>query len=120
MSKPKYKPESTQPDNTEIVDAELELSAARLWQYLQATKNVSIKDLFDNYAEILTQRLKELLPADAVAKLGIRLTLGRLQRQGKIKIFHDPYTNQDRISLATDWAFKSKWMTALEISPNML
>jgi hypothetical protein len=61
-----------------------------------------------------------LLPHESAARVGIRLTLGRLQRRGKIKVFHDVYTNQDRVCLANEWIFKSKWMSALEISPNML
>jgi len=108
------------PDNTEVVDAELDLSADKLWQYLNSNKNVTVKNLQDNYAEIITDKLKVLLPQEATARLGIRLTLGRLQRRGKIKVFHDVYTNQDRVCLAGEWIFKSKWMSALEISPNML
>jgi len=107
-------------DNTAVVDAELDLSAARLWQYLNENKSATIKNLQANYAEIITEKLKSLLPADAIARIGIRLTLGRLQRQGKVKIFHDVYTNQDKVCLAGDWLFKSKWLAALEISPNML
>lgn len=108
------------PDNTAVVDAELDLSAARLWQYLNENKSATIKNLQANYAEIITEKLKSLLPAEAIARIGIRLTLGRLQRQGKVKIFHDVYTNQDKVCLAGDWLFKSKWLAALEISPNML
>jgi hypothetical protein len=108
------------PDNTALVDAELDLSAARLWQYLNINKSATIKNLQDNYAEIITEKLKGLLPSESIARIGIRLTLGRLQRQGKIKVFHDVYTNQDKVCLAGDWLFKSKWMSALEISPNML
>lgn len=115
-------PKSSQkpPDNTDVVDAELDLSADRLWQYLNSNKNVTVKSLMDNYAEVITEKLKGLLPQESVARIGIRLTLGRLQRRGKVKIFHDVYTNQDKVCLAHEWIFKSKWMTALEISPNML
>jgi len=114
------RPANTQPDNTEMVDAELDLSALRLWRYLQTNKNVSVKTLQADYAQIITVKLRELLPQETAAQMGIKLTLGRLQRQGKVKVFHDSYTNQDRVCVAGDWAFKSKWMIALEISPNML
>jgi len=115
---PKSKKET--PDNTELVDVELDLSAARLWQYLNSNKSVTVKNLQMNYTEIITEKLKSMLPAESVARIGIRLTLGRLQRQGKIKVFHDAYTNQDKVCLVSEWIFKSKWMSALEISPNML
>ena len=106
-------------DNAEILDIELNLSADRLCHYLSVNKNVTIKELQDNCAEIITQKLKDLLPSESVPRLGIRMILGRLQRQGKIEVFHVSNTNQDRVCLVGERVPKTKWMSAMEISPNM-
>jgi hypothetical protein len=106
-------------DNTEVIYTELDLSADRLCHYLNTNKNVTIKNLQDNYAEIITQNLKDLLPPESAARLGICMLMGRLKRQGKIEVFHDTNTNQDRVCLTGDRIFKTKWMSAIETSPNM-
>jgi hypothetical protein len=108
------------PDNIKVVNAELDLSAARLLDYLNANKNAAVVELQDNYAEIITPKLRSLLPPESAARLGIRMTLGRLQRQDKVKVFHDADTNQDRVCLASDLVLRNKWMSALKSSPNVL
>ncbi|MFH1228375.1 MAG: hypothetical protein V1701_10810 [Planctomycetota bacterium] len=114
------KPLKNLPDNIKVVDTELDLSAARLLDYLSANKNAAIKDLQNNYEEIITPKLKGLLPPESAARLGIRMTLGRLQRQGKVKVFYDADTSQNRVCLAADMILRNKWISAIKISPNVL
>ena len=114
------KPPKNLPDNIKAVDAELDLSAARLLDYLSTNKNAAIKDIQNNYAEIITTKLKDLLPPESAARLGIRMTLGRLQRQGKVKVFHDADTSQYRVCLTADLILRNKWISALKSSPNAL
>lgn len=108
------------PDNIEVVNTELDLSAVRLLDYLNTNKNAAVQELQDNYTEIITPKLKGLLPPESAARLGIRMTLGRLQRQNKVKVFHDADTDQDRVCLASDIGLGNKWISALKSSPNVL
>jgi len=107
-------------DNTEVLDIELDFSAARLWHYLNTNKNVTIKELETNHEAIITLGLRALLPPDSIARLGIKLAIGRLKRQGKIEISRDAQTNEDTICLTHDRIFRNKWKSGLNISPNAL
>ncbi|MFA5793960.1 MAG: hypothetical protein WC980_02650 [Candidatus Brocadiia bacterium] len=108
------------PDNIEVVDTELDLSAARLLEYLNSNKNAAVKELLAHYEEIISPKLQGLLPPESAARLGIRMTLGRLQRQGKVKVLRDADTGQDRVCLAEDLVLRNKWISALKSSPNVL
>lgn len=107
-------------NNVDILDTELEFSIARLWHYLNVNKNVPIQELEEHYEEILTEGLRELLPPDSVARLGIKMTIGKLQRKGKIQILRDVRTNEKRVCLTHDRIFKNKWLSGLKVSPNAL